>query len=248
MPGRRLLVQHAPLGHVLGTRRGIAVANELAMWSVTAAFANAQAGADRGRALPVSRTPTPSRPLGTGLPRATTQRRGICGRRRSWVCTRPATEARSSGNLRDGKSCGVEHGYPARPRRPTAGITEGCPGSVGPRVARAHVGTGGVGLSSGVGPFTASATSSGGRRTRKPGNRQPAPKRPRGTASSRLEGLQAGLELAATLSQMLSLAEKSHQDVKRDRLRIAGAIRRDGVRTRFLPQVAAPPISLPSCT
>ena len=101
--------------------------------------------------------------------------------------------------------------------------------SVGPRVARAHVGTGGVGLSSGVGPFTASATSSGGRRARKPGKPQPAAKRPRGTAGSRLEGLQAGLELAATLSQMLSLAEKSYQDVKRDQLRNRG---RDQARRR----------------
>jgi hypothetical protein len=80
VPGRRLLVQHAPLGHVLGPRRGIAVANELAVWSVRAALvgaagaatigapvANAQARADRGRALPVETDADPLEAVGDWL-------------------------------------------------------------------------------------------------------------------------------------------------------------------------------------
>jgi hypothetical protein len=81
VPGRRLLVQHAPFGHVLGPRRGIAVANELAMWSVRAALVgaagaaiigapveNAQPGADlMGRPEPVEPDADPVEAVGDRL-------------------------------------------------------------------------------------------------------------------------------------------------------------------------------------
>lgn len=79
--------------------------------------------------------------------------------------------------------------------------------NVGPRAARVHAGSSGVGLSSGIGPFTASVTSSGSQRRHAKPLKITIDQRPPASAA---DSFKVGMELASGVMLMADYAINRH--------------------------------------
>jgi len=109
--------------------------------------------------------------------------------------------------------------------------------SVGPRVARVHVGGGRAGVSSGIGPFTASSSTRTGKRSPSKPTRPTAPARK--PPPSKVDTVVAGLEVATGVMMLLdhALERREAKQLAADSVRAAKLL--TSVHLEDFPELSA---------